>query len=52
MIGDYMTKPLQGALFRKFRNMLMGVVPIKDPGTGKVKPHLELGWQGLETTEI
>jgi hypothetical protein len=23
----------------KFRNMLMGVVPVKDPGTGKVKPQ-------------
>ena len=28
MIGDYMTKPLQGTLFRKFRDLIMGVVPI------------------------
>jgi len=28
MIGDYMTKPLQGALFRKFRDLLMGVLAI------------------------
>jgi hypothetical protein len=27
MIGDYMTKSLQGALFRKFRDQIMGVVP-------------------------
>ena len=25
MIGDYYTKPLQGNLFRKFRNLIMGV---------------------------
>lgn len=25
MIGDYMTKPLQGALFKQFRDQLMGV---------------------------
>ena len=31
MIGDYATKPLQGALFRKFRDQIMGVVPVKDP---------------------
>jgi hypothetical protein len=36
MIGDYMTKPNQGALFRKFRDQLMGVVAAKDPGPGKV----------------
>ena len=38
MIGDYMTKPLQGALFRKFRDQIMGVVPAQDPGPGKTKP--------------
>jgi len=35
MIGDYMTKPLQGALFRKFRDQIMGVIPARDPGPGK-----------------
>jgi hypothetical protein len=35
MIGDFMTKPLQGALFRKFRDQIMGVVPAQDPGPGK-----------------
>jgi len=28
MIGDYMTKPLQGALFKKFRDLIMGQVPV------------------------
>jgi hypothetical protein len=35
MIGDYATKPLQGALFRKFRDQIMGVIPARDPGPGK-----------------
>jgi hypothetical protein len=25
MIADFFTKPLQGSLFRKFRNLIMGV---------------------------
>jgi hypothetical protein len=37
MIGDFMTKPTQGALFRKFRDQIMGVVHAQDPGPGKVK---------------
>jgi hypothetical protein len=35
MIGDFMTKPLQGALFQKFRDLIMGVVPAQDSGPGK-----------------
>jgi hypothetical protein len=35
MIGDFMTKPLRGALFCKFRGQIMGVVPAQDPGPGK-----------------
>ena len=38
MIGDFMTKPLQGALFRKFQDQIMGVIPARDPGPGKAKP--------------
>jgi hypothetical protein len=34
-IGDYVTKPLQGDLFRKFIDHIMGVVPAQDPGLGK-----------------
>ena len=37
MIGDYMTKPNQGALFTKFRDQLMGVVPAKGPGPGNIR---------------
>jgi hypothetical protein len=35
MIGYFATKPLQGVLFRKFRDQIMGVNPARDPGPGK-----------------
>jgi hypothetical protein len=38
MIRDYATKPLQGAVFKKFRDLIMGVVPMDDSGPGKSKP--------------
>ena len=38
MIGDFASKSVQGALFRKFRDQIMGVIDAKDPGPGKVKP--------------
>ena len=37
MTGDFWTKPNQGALFRKFRDLIMGVVEQPDPGPGKDK---------------
>ena len=37
MHGDFMTKALQGALFKKFRDQIMGVVPVQMPGPGKRK---------------
>jgi hypothetical protein len=37
MTGDFMTKPTQGALFKSFRDQLMGVVSARDPGPGKTK---------------
>jgi hypothetical protein len=40
MVRDFMTKPLQGALFRKFRDQIMGVVPAQDPGPGKAKTKI------------
>jgi hypothetical protein len=40
MILDYATKPLQGALFRKFRDQIMGVVPAQDPGSGKTDRNI------------
>jgi hypothetical protein len=35
MIGDFATKSLQGAIFRKFRDQIMGVTPVRNPGPGK-----------------
>ena len=35
MIGDFVTKPLQGALFRKFRHQIMDMILAQDPGPGK-----------------
>jgi hypothetical protein len=37
MIGDYMTKPLQGALFKKFRDLIMGVIRVQKNRTYKKK---------------
>ena len=37
MTGDFLTKPTQGALFRKFRDQIVGVVVQPDPGPGKSK---------------
>ena len=37
MIGDYATKPLQGAMFKRFRDQTMGVTPVTGPGDGKKK---------------
>ena len=31
-----MTKPLQGSMFRKLGDQIMGVVPAADPRPGKV----------------
>jgi hypothetical protein len=41
MIRDFMTKPLQGTLFWKFRDQILGVVPAQDPGPGKAKTKLD-----------
>jgi hypothetical protein len=30
MVGDFMTKPLQGSLFRKFRDLIMGLLSAKE----------------------
>ena len=42
MIGDYMTKPLQGAMFGKFSDHIMGVIPAADTGPGKLKVKVKL----------
>ena len=38
MIWDFMTKPLQGALLRKFKDQIMDVIPDQDVGLGKYQP--------------
>ena len=35
MIADFATKPLQGSLFKKFRDQIMGVISTIGPGPGK-----------------
>jgi len=38
MTGDFWTKPVQGALFKRFRDIIMGVVPHpKEPGKAKAQ---------------
>ncbi len=37
MTGDFWTKPLQGALFRRLRDWVMGVVPQPEPRGAKPK---------------
>ena len=37
MTGDFWTKPEQGAMFKRFRDQIMGVVAQPDPGPGKAK---------------
>jgi hypothetical protein len=45
MIGDYMTKPLQGDSFRKFRDLNMGVLPITatPPNTRRTSKDISIG---------
>jgi len=35
MVADFATKPLQGALFKRFRDQIMGVVPALEPDPSK-----------------
>ncbi len=37
MVADFMTKPLQGATFKKFQDLIMGALPKKE--VGKVLTH-------------
>jgi hypothetical protein len=40
MIGDFMTKPTQGALFKRFRDQIMGVQSLPtSPSKGLVRPE-------------
>ena len=33
--GDFLTKPNQGSIFKRFRDLIMGVMPQTDPNIGK-----------------
>ena len=37
MIGDYAAKPLQGPTFKRFRDCIVGVVPVENPEPKKSK---------------
>ena len=43
MTGDFLTKPNQGAFFKRFRDIIMGVVEQPDPGPGKPKVIMKKG---------
>ena len=38
MIGDYMSKPIQGSLFKTFRGLLMGWTHISEVFKGYIRP--------------
>ena len=38
MIGDFASKAVQCALFRKFRDQIMGLIGAKDSGPSKCNP--------------
>ena len=41
MKGDYFTNPVQGALFRKLRDLIMGVSVQQQPGPGNSKSKVK-----------
>jgi hypothetical protein len=52
MTGDFMTKPLQGTLFRKFRDQIMGVIPAQDPGLETPQPGHDGGTTTIDKKAI
>ena len=43
MYGEFLTKPNQGALLKRFRDVIMGIVEQPDPGPGKPKVRMKKG---------
>ena len=41
MTGDFLTNPNQGALFKRFRDVIVGVVEQPDPGPGNPKVSMK-----------
>ena len=46
MVADFLTKPLQGSVFRRFRDLIMGSLPEKE--VAKVLIHDSVGKTGRE----
>ena len=46
-----MTKPLQGALFKRFRDQIMGTVAAQDPGCEKKKKPKRVCWETAAPTK-
>jgi len=46
-----MTKLLQGALFKRFRDQIMGTVAAQDPGCGKKKKPKRVCWETAAPTK-
>jgi hypothetical protein len=44
MIGDYMSKPLQGTLFKNFRDLIMGNKLVLSPKMVDDRSVLNAGW--------
>ena len=42
MVADHATKPVQGTLFKRFRDLIMGVIPLNDSSTSKEKKLKDL----------
>ena len=49
MIGDFMTKPLQGALSTKFKDQIMGVILSQYPGPVKSQPGKSHPGKSIQT---
>ena len=46
MVADFLTKPLQGSVFRRFRDLIMGSLPEKE--VAKMLIHDSVGKTGRE----
>ncbi len=47
MVADFLTKMLQGSVFRQFRDLIMGLLPKKE--VAKVLTHDLVGKTGRES---
>jgi hypothetical protein len=48
MVADFMTKPLQGSIFIKFRDLIMGSLSMKEASNLMTRDSVsEIGREGL-----